>query len=102
MIKMKQTRLVALIGGVLLILYFWFDRGIDAQEANTIAQSAFKDLAIHLGKPLEDFVTPLPITDADKGDSVSLSWKSKSQPNCQIEVYVDRKYANARPIWNCF
>ena len=97
--KFKKTGFLVI--AFIVVVAIWFQRGIGASEANAIAKSAFSDLATHMGKPVSDFIEPTFLTDADGPEFAALQWKSKSQPNCQIEVYVDRKYANARPIWIC-
>jgi hypothetical protein len=75
--------------------------GIGAQAVFDIAEGTFKDYVSHRGWSTADFIPPTPSAAEREGSIVRLDWKSKKQPECSIQVDVDRKTANARPAWQC-
>lgn len=91
--------LVCLILGLMGFWLLW--PGIDASVTYEIAEEAFQKYAKHMDKAEEDFVPPARLNPRDSDPVVQLDWRSRSRPNCAIEVVVDRKTVNAMPSWQC-
>jgi hypothetical protein len=86
----------------LALLSFWLVwPGIGVTATYDIAEGSFQDYAKHMGKAEQDFVAPPRLNSGDANTVVRLDWRSRSLPNCVIQVDVDRKTANARPSWQC-
>lgn len=93
---------ILLACSIFLLIGFWLIYpGVEVTTTYDIAEGAFQNYAKHLGKAEEDFVSPPRLNSGDTNTVVRLDWKSRSQPNCAIQVDVDRKTASARPSWQC-
>ncbi len=82
-------------------IFFWPTRLIDARSTYAIAQSVFIDLARYYELEVNDFEPPPPLNEVEGARLVMLEWRSKRNADCRIQVDVDRKVPNARPMLAC-
>lgn len=100
---MRVLKILTLIALFIVVGFMWFasNQLLSRDDTYVIAESAFQNLAKRIDMEPSDFLPPqkdeIPVEDG----AVVLRWHSKYRPECGIEVDVDRKYANARPVWNC-
>lgn len=97
----KGVFAVALLSLLAFGGYAWFASNLDTDATFSIGESAYLGLATKMGMSKSDFVAPQPLDKASDSRMVVLTWLSKSKPGCRIEVDIDRRYSNARPIWQC-
>jgi hypothetical protein len=90
--------IVVLIIGTIV---FWGNNLIDWKTTDAIASGSFRSASV-IGKFNESDFERLPIDEAEKRERhVTFVWVHRVQLRCRIEVEVDRKFANARPIMQC-
>lgn len=98
---MPRILLLILIVICSLFAWMWFGTLSSRQDTYAIAEGAFFNLTKKMKMNVSEFNAPPNIDPSDDSRMVVLEWVSKSKPGCRIEVDVDRKFANARPTWNC-
>ena len=100
---MKKSFLI-IVGSVVVIFLFFqsFFSLLGEEESYVIAHGMFRSYAKAHNMKEDDFISPMPLGDNNSSPFITLSWRSKSQPSCSIEVSVNRDFLpEARPSWSC-